>query len=136
MRVVRDKLFSKKFPAGPRTYCFEVKVSVDGISYLVIKELRTGFKDNQVMVFKEHLQGFYKGLVQADKFLNKPGLKKSKFDEVRAIYPKAYSSWKNEDDQKLKDLYIRGVTTKQMVIVFQRQPSAIRSRIRKLGLTK
>ncbi len=136
MKVNREKLFSKKFPAGSRTYCFEVRVSVDGTSYLIIKELRAGNKEGQIMVFKEHLRAFYKGLVQADKFLNKAGLKKSKFDEVRAIYPKAYSSWKNEDDQKLKDLYIKGVTTKQMVIVFQRQPSAIRSRIRKLGLLK
>lgn len=126
----------KKFLAGSRTYCLEVKVSIEGTSYLVIKELRTGFKDKQVMVFKEYLQGFYKGLIQADKFLNRPRLKKSKFSEVREIFPKAYTSWRKEDDQRLAYLCKQGKTIKQMVIVFQRQPSAISSRIRKLGLVK
>lgn len=46
-------------------------------------------------------------------------------------YPNAYKPWKTDDDNLLKEKFESGLNLKELSILFQRQPSAIRSRIRK-----
>jgi hypothetical protein len=58
--------------------------------------------------------------------LRQPGI----FDE----FPRAYSSWSIREDDHLRMLYSRGLLVEQIAALHRRQPSAIRSRLRKLGL--
>jgi|GEM_PF-612720 len=57
-------------------------------------------------------------------------------DEIRRFYPNAYMSWTEDEDRRLAEAYQQGKKIGQLVDMFRRQPSAIRSRLRKLGLSK
>lgn len=53
---------------------------------------------------------------------------------MRAQYPKAYEKWTEEDDSLLSQKFGEGMLMADLARLFQRQPSAIRSRLAKLGL--
>lgn len=53
---------------------------------------------------------------------------------IREKHPQAYTSWTHADDEKLTKLYQDGVKVKELVEQFQRQPGAIRSRLKHLGI--
>jgi hypothetical protein len=55
-------------------------------------------------------------------------------EEIRRTYPNAYQPWTDEDDQRLSSLYADRVPIKELSTTFGRQPSAINSRLRHLGL--
>lgn len=56
-------------------------------------------------------------------------------ERAKLTYPKAYAPWYANDDAELTEMYAAGVSKNEMAEHFQRQPSAIRSRLAKLGLT-
>jgi hypothetical protein len=64
------------------------------------------------------------------------GLKSKTYnlDEIRRAYPKAYERWTSDEDEQLRTKYHEGVGIAELATFFQRQPSAIRSRLAKLGL--
>lgn len=132
MRTPKSKAFSIKIAAGSRTYCFDIKTSVEGTAYLVIRELRGNTKEGQVMIFKEHIQAFRKGFGEAVRFVRKSRSKAYNVEQLRRTYPKAYARWTEEEDKKLRKLYTQDKAVKELAGVFQRKPSAIRSRLRKL----
>lgn len=51
-------------------------------------------------------------------------------------YPNAYQPWSEDDDLKLTQMWREGATTKEIAAHFQRKPSAITSRIKKLELVE
>lgn len=51
-------------------------------------------------------------------------------------YPNAYKPWTEEDDLELTQMWCEGATTKELAAHFQRRPSAITSRIKKLELVE
>ena len=53
---------------------------------------------------------------------------------IRQKYPRAYVKWTPGEDEKLKNEYASGQQIGELAKKFQRQSSAIRSRLRKLGL--
>lgn len=55
-------------------------------------------------------------------------------EKIRREYPKAYTKWTYLEDQDLKDQFLKGKSTKELSIQFQRQPGGIRARLMKLGL--
>jgi len=54
--------------------------------------------------------------------------------EMRRRHPRAYEKWSPEEDGRLKRLFQAGVGIQQMARDLQRQPSAISSRLSKLGM--
>jgi len=54
--------------------------------------------------------------------------------EIRVNHPKAYERWSDEDDNLLREKFAEGVRVAELVRYFQRKPSAIRARLRKLKL--
>ena len=54
----------------------------------------------------------------------------------RQEYPNAYAPWTEDDDLELTQMWCEGATTKELATHFQRKPSAIRSRIKKLELVE
>ncbi len=54
--------------------------------------------------------------------------------QIKAEHPRAYEKWTEADDAELKHLFHAGVSMKDLATHFQRQRSAIRSRVQKLGL--
>lgn len=53
---------------------------------------------------------------------------------IRQKFPKAYEKWTEDDDALLRKLRSEGEGIAQLAAHFQRQPSAIRSRLDKIGL--
>lgn len=132
----KKELFTEKVVAGSRTYFFDVKEAKDGTRYLVISESRQGsssYDHSRVMVFEEHLEAFANGFQKTLQFLGVK-TKAYKVDNVRQTYPKAYERWSPDEDEQLKVKYQEGVSVSELATYFQRQPSAIRSRLAKLGL--
>jgi DNA-directed RNA polymerase specialized sigma24 family protein len=133
------ELFSEKIAAGSRTYFFDVKESREGVKYLVISESRKkgkeDYKHKRVMIFQEHIPAFAKGLKKALKFAKRSSEAETYcVEEIRQEYPKAYTKWTEDDDGVLREKYLQGDTVDELAKIFQRQPSAIHSRLRKLGL--
>lgn len=57
-----------------------------------------------------------------------------RLDEVRRKHPRAYEKWMPGEEQELIQKYQGGATIPELSLFFERQPSAISSRLRKLGL--
>lgn len=89
-KISKNKLAFIEIAAGSRTYCFDVKTSVDGTKYLIIRELKGEAEKGQVMVFKEHIQAFRKGFRKAVRLMKKSKPKTYDVEQLRHIYPKAY----------------------------------------------
>ena len=135
----RKELFSEKVSAGSRTYFFDVKESAGGIKYLVISESRQvggeSYEHNRVMVFEEHLVAFSEGFNKVVKFMMGDEKSKAyKVEQIRREYPKAYAKWTEEEDIRLRNEYAQGKRISELAEIFQRKPSAINSRLQKLGL--
>ena len=60
---------------------------------------------------------------------------KSRIESIKNRYSMAYERWTKDEDVKLEELHRQGETIKKLVEIFQRQPSAIISRLEKLGYT-
>jgi hypothetical protein len=55
-------------------------------------------------------------------------------EAIRRRYPKAYAQWTETDDARLRELYAQRKTIAELADIFERKPSAIRSRLAKLGM--
>jgi DNA-binding CsgD family transcriptional regulator len=58
----------------------------------------------------------------------------SGFKKVREINPNAYLSWDKAQDEKLRELFVRGSSVVDLAKTFNRTSGAIKSRLVKLGL--
>ena len=54
--------------------------------------------------------------------------------EIKEKNPRAYAPWTAEEEDQLIQLTKSGTSTRQIAVELQRQPSAIRSRVRRLGI--
>lgn len=52
----------------------------------------------------------------------------------RKQYPRAYEPWNADEDKQLRLQYNQRESIDALAVEFQRQPSAIRSRLKRLGL--
>lgn len=84
------------------------------------------------MIFREHIQEFRKGFRKAVRFIKKSRPKTYDVEQLRRDYPKAYAPWIQDEDDRLRSLYAQNKPIKGLAGIFQRKPSAIRSRLKKL----
>lgn len=74
---------------------------------------------------------------ESDNFCSKCGNKltfKLDVKKARLLHKNAYATWSNDDDLKLKELYLKGKSRKELSEYFGRNYGAINARISKLGL--
>jgi hypothetical protein len=57
-------------------------------------------------------------------------------DLAKKLHPRAYLKWSEHEEGVLKGMFSGGKGIEELARFFKRQPSAIRSRLRKLGLIK
>ncbi|PCI11634.1 hypothetical protein COB72_00350 [bacterium] len=60
----------------------------------------------------------------------------TRIEKIKREYPNAYEKWSTEDDVTLAEMSKNGIDILTMARHFRRQPSALRSRIAKLGLNQ
>lgn len=70
------------------------------------------------------------GAVQKDHKTNH----EERLDKIRNQFPKAYERWTEDEDGLLREKFKEGLTVDHLAGLFKRQPSAIKSRLLKLGL--
>ena len=56
-------------------------------------------------------------------------------DQIRCEHPRAYEKWTEQEDDTLRRLSAEGWPVKEIAAELQRQPSAVTSRLAKLGLS-
>ena len=54
--------------------------------------------------------------------------------ETKMQFPRAYESWTEKEDETLKAGFERGLKTAELSQLLLRQPSAVESRLAKMGL--
>jgi len=108
------------------------------------------------MVFEEHLLGFIDAFHEACLHVpeqpsevravpgqeaaparrngTKPRWSAARLAEMRKEHPRAYEKWTEDDDARLRAEFAKGTDPTELVAMFQRQRSAIKSRLGKLGL--
>jgi serine/threonine-protein kinase len=63
------------------------------------------------------------------------GVEDGRLAEIRRLHPRAYERWTTEEDLALTQARQAGESVASLAMKHQRQPSAIRSRLEKLGLS-
>lgn len=58
----------------------------------------------------------------------------SYMEQQKRLHTNAYAKWTPEDDSRLKELYLQGISVQELTQIFGRKEGAIYSRISKLGL--
>ncbi|MEU8825466.1 hypothetical protein [Streptomyces sp. NPDC048636] len=74
------------------------------------------------------------GAVELTSDTSSPASRVYSVDEVRKQHGNAYQRWSKEDEQLLVELHTAGQGVDALARRFARQPSAIRSRLAKLGV--
>jgi hypothetical protein len=117
--------------------CFNFEVGQDntGRYYLRCAEVANDSRQQSqpITVFQDAVQPFAKALAYAAGLCN-PKAKTSNIDQIRITYPRAYRGWTADEDQELLNLFKDGADVQELATRFQRQPSAIESRLWKLSL--
>jgi len=142
-----ELLFAETMKANNRRYDFEVHKASNGDCYLLVRESRQRqdklVTSGTIMVYVDHLQGFRRAMRVALQFMkgsskhsspHTDGAKAYDVAGIRQSFPQAYAKWTSEDDDRLKALFTDGWKVDELAAEFQRKPSAIGSRLRKLGL--
>jgi hypothetical protein len=57
-----------------------------------------------------------------------------RLSEMRKMHPRAYEKWTDEEDTRLRAGFVSGMGRAELAAELRRQPSAITSRLQKLGL--
>ncbi len=132
-----EELFLAKVAAGSRTYFVDVQRAQNGVKYLKISETKHAegkpHEHNRVMVFEENIVDFIHAVTEAMPFM-RPDAPPGRLSKLREKHPRAYAKWTPEDDARLKAEFVKGTSRAELAAIFERQPSAIKSRLQKLGL--
>jgi hypothetical protein len=148
MNAEEVEVFSEKLACRSRIYFFDVKQSDDGSRFLRIREKTPRdahwVEQAQMIVRETDLVRFQEAIRNVGEFLGahktkeltgaSKGSPAKSLQEVRKAFPQAYAPWTPEADVRVRLGLARGETVASLAQALGRQPSAIRSRIRKLNL--
>jgi hypothetical protein len=108
-------------------------------SHRILESIAEGHSFEQILSANRELtyHAIFQAAAEALECLEHPEPGKAySVDEIRKKSPRAYEKWSIEEDAELAELHRSGMITKDIATRFQRQPSAIRSRVLKLDLVK
>jgi hypothetical protein len=132
-----DELFSTRVAAESRTHFVDVQRAANGAKYLKISESRQGeekeHEHQRVMVFEENIVAFIHAITEAMPFM-RPDAPPGRLSKLREKHARAYAKWTSEEDARLRAEFTNGTNRAELAAIFDRQPSAIKSRLQKLGL--
>jgi hypothetical protein len=106
-------------------------------STAILEIIARGYRYEQVLNSDPELSyiDIFDAAREALEILGQAGnLSTTPFAHVRVKHPRAYKNWEPAEDTRLAQLVQCGRSVEEAAALLQRQPSAIRSRIEKLGL--
>ena len=134
---------------GDQTYTFTVQDDDGRGAHVEIGQsfspANTNLQDGRIVVRIEHGTVFMDQLRQALTAAANPrgsrgmfGQKTSRWTRTLATerqqYPRAYEAWTDDEDEELRGLLEDGLLLRDIATRLQRRPSAVQSRMHKLGL--
>jgi len=135
--MFQKALHTEQIRSGKRTYFFDIKQTEKGASYLEISLVKKvdeeQYERNKILIFENQIEQFGEAFLRTLVNFKKTG-REAMIEEARKKYPKAFTNWTKEDDQKLEVMYAEEKSVNEMALFFERNEGAIRSRIEKLQL--
>lgn len=114
--------------AGPRKLSQKsaavLRLIADGRSYAQIVDSNADITYLDIFAAAEEALGMLESPPEYDERIAK----------VKQSHPRAYERWTEEEDRELTGMYREGGTVAEMADHLGRQPSAIRSRLKRLNL--
>lgn len=105
----------------------------------ILKLIAEGHSYEQVLRFNDRFTylDIFNAANEALKLDESKGLDyHRRLSELRKSHPRAYEKWTPEEDAQLAELFKSGTRTHLIADSLQRQKSAVRSRLQKLGLVE
>ncbi|MEM9921562.1 MAG: DUF3276 family protein [Bacteroidota bacterium] len=134
-------LHSENFRIGKRSFYFDLNQSTNKQQYLTITQLRKNqreeFERQRILLNEREIRAFASAFVQCLMLFDQQTKQKTaapSIEELRLQYPNAYRPWSKEDDLALEIYVGEELNLKELSSFFQRKESAIRARIKSLGL--
>jgi hypothetical protein len=119
-------------------HTFKIHQSIERINYITISVNQNCQVTSSIVITEDNIQRFCDELMQTINLLGwKHDLKLQKkysIDDIKAKYQRAYEKWTVEEEEILVSKFEHGISIKEIAIILERQPSAINSRLQKLGL--
>jgi DNA-binding NarL/FixJ family response regulator len=112
------------------------KQHITSKSATVLRLIAEGHSYNQIVELYADLTylDIFRAAEEALELLVPPAPKDDHLAAVRQKHPRAYEPWLEDEESSLVRLYKEGLSTATIADRLQRQPSAIESRLRRLGL--
>lgn len=100
----------------------------------VVVVLANHHTHQSIIIPLENLGKVIKILQNMKKAFKVPTERSERYDAIRQKYPKAYTRWLPEDEERLQYEFSNGKSIRQLSAILERNPRAIHSRLRTLGL--
>jgi hypothetical protein len=109
---------------------------LDKKSSAILAMIARGYRYEQILSSDPELTyvDIFDAAREALEILSHNGGSVSTYADVRSKHPRAYQKWEPDEDARLAQLVQSGRSVQAIADLLQRQPSAIRSRMDKLGL--
>jgi hypothetical protein len=105
--------------------------------YAIVLHPRKRSENGELVFGKNEAETFHGEITGAMKILGWRISRVSReISEIKNEYPRAYEKWEKEEDEKLEYGFNEGLKIEELSGILGRQPSAIKSRLEKLGLLK
>ncbi len=105
--------------------------------YAIVLRPRKKSGSGEIVLVKNEAETFHQNMAEAMKKLGWRSSRVSReLSEIKNKYPRAYEKWEKEEDEKLECGFNEGLKIEELSGILGRQPSAVRSRLEKLGILK
>ncbi len=113
---------------------FEIRSDENSAGSIILKPLNRKGRP-EIVVTESNAQWFRDAFDHAAKSLGwKFASNNANISEIKKKYARAYEKWEREEDRKLAKAVADGLVIDEISTILERQPSAVKSRIEKLGL--
>ena len=131
------EVMSVRVEAGSRTIFVDLKQNPDGSRFVSLSEVKRDEPDvrSRILIDEAYVAELARALAAVVTMVGDETKAKSySVEQERQTHPNAYQPWSSEEDERLKAAWTRTCSIEQLAKNHGRAPSAIRSRLEKLGL--
>jgi len=136
------RIFSGRASAGRTTYFVDVRQAVNYRYYITLTESRrvsdTGFDQNRIFIFEEHLDELSEVLSSAFSELQRAVDQRGPLPDGQAgsKYERSGKSWTEEEEDTLRKEFEKKTSRDDIAEKLQRSSYAVTLRLEKLGLVE
>lgn len=143
MKQQRNTLHTETLTFGDKTFFLDLKEAINGKSYLVITQAKPiedkKYERIKMILFQEDIPEFAHALSSVLEHYtpmeDPKGMDREAYiTQLRKRFPNAYLPWTKEEEAELTNLFNAGKSYLELSKNMQRQESAIKARLTKLGL--